>query len=209
MTSNKVNKFLLATSIISTLILVIGATFSYFTISTRSKLDAIAVEAGSIKLGIGVSNLTSGLRLIPMNDEDIMTAYKQNCIDDKGFGACNFFKFDVSNFSYKQDLIGEINFDVNNIENLRYIVLDENDNIYLEKTNVSNGKTTSLPLGEHFILNEGTEISPTMRTFKLVIWLTNLEEDQNDYDAGGTYSATVTYSSVNGDVLTGTIKGMK
>lgn len=209
MDSNKVNKFLLATTVLSILILLVGTTFSYFTISNRSKLNAMSVEAGRVKLGLGVSDMTSGIKLIPTRDEDIMIAYKHNCIDDYGFGACNIFEFSVSNFSNSQDVIGNISFDVKNIEHLSYIILDENDNIYLEKTSIPNGISSNLSLGEHFILEDGSEVTPSNKVFKLVIWLSNLDKAQDEEDAGGTYSATVTYSSVNGNILTGTVNGIK
>lgn len=208
MDSNKVNKFLLITTILSVSILLIGATFSYFTVNNKSKLNAVSVSAGRVQLGLGVSDMTAGIKLIPTRDEDIMTAYKHNCIDDNGYGACNVFSFSLSNFSKAQDVIGKIDFTVNNIEHLSYMVLDDNDEIYLSKTSIPNGTSSGLSLGEHFILGEGTEISPTTKNFKLVIWLSNLEEAQEKEDAG-TYSAVVTYSSVDGSMLTGTVSGIK
>ena len=197
MDSNKVNKFLLITTILSVSILLIGATFSYFTVSNKSKLNAVSVSA-----------MTSGIKLIPTRDEDIMTAYKHNCIDDNGYGACNVFSFSLSNFSKAQDVIGKIDFTVNNIEHLSYMVLDDNDEIYLSKTSIPNGTSSGLSLGEHFILGDATEVNPATKNFKLVIWLSNLEEAQEKEDAG-TYSAVVTYSSVDGSMLTGTVNGIK
>ena len=205
---NKVNKFLLITTILSVSILLIGATFSYFTVSNKSKLNAVSVSAGRVQLGLGVSDMTAGIKLIPTRDEDIMTAYKHNCIDDNGYGACNVFSFSLSNFSKAQDVIGKIDFTVNNIEHLSYMVLDDNDEIYLSKTSIPNGTSSGLSLGEHFILGDATEVNPTTKNFKLVIWLSNLEEAQEKEDAG-TYSAVVTYSSVDGSMLTGTVSGIK
>lgn len=204
---NKVNIFLLITTIFSTLILLIGATFSYFSTRNMSKMNALAVEAGKVRLGLSVSALSTGHKLIPTNDSDIMTAYKQNCIDDYGNGACSLYEFEVYNFNKSQDVIGKIDFNVSKIENLSYMILDENDNVYLSKISVPNGETKDLPLGEHFLLGEATELSSTSRKFKLIIWLTNLEEDQNDIDAGGSFSAVITFSSVTGGRLTATVEG--
>ena len=208
MDSNKVNNFLLITTILSVSILLIGATFSYFTISNKSKLNAVSVSAGRVQLGLGVSDMTAGIKLIPTRDEDIMTAYKHNCIDDNGYGACNVFTFSLSNFSKAQDVIGKIDFTVNNIEHLSYMVLDDNDEIYLNKSSIPNGTSSGLSLGEHFVLGDATEVNPSTKNFKLVIWLSNLEEAQEKEDTG-TYSAVVTYSSVDGSMLTGTINGIK
>lgn len=207
MKQNKINVFLLVTSILSTFILLIGATFSYFSTRNMSKMNALAVEAGKVKLGLGVSPLYTGYKLIPTNDSDIMTAYDQQCLDDYGNGACLAYEFEVYNFNLKQDVIGKIDFNVEGIENLSYIVLDENDTIYLDKTSVGNGITKDLPLGEHFILEDATELNSKSKKFKLIIWLTNLEQDQNEIDAGGQFSATITFSSVYGGKLTATIDG--
>ena len=207
MKQNKINMFLLVTSILSTFILLIGATFSYFNTRNMSKMNALAVEAGKVRLGLGVSPLYTGYKLIPTNDSDIMTAYNQTCLDDYGSGACLAYEFEVYNFNLKQDVIGKIDFNVEGIENLSYIVLDENDTIYLDKTSVGNGITKDLPLGEHFILEDATELNSKSKKFKLIIWLTNLEQDQNETDAGGQFSATITFSSVYGGKLTATIDG--
>lgn len=207
MKQNKINMFLLVTSILSTFILLIGATFSYFNTRNMSKMNALSVEAGKVRLGLGVSPLYTGYKLIPTNDSDIMTAYNQKCLDDYGYGACLAYEFEVYNFNLKQDVIGKIDFNVEGIENLSYMVLDENDTIYLDKTSVGNGITKDLPLGEHFILEDATELNSKSKKFKLIIWLTNLEQDQNDTDAGGQFSATITFSSVYGGKLTATIDG--
>ena len=187
MKQNKINLFLLITTIFSSVILLVGATFSYFTTKNMSEMNALAIEAGKVKLGLGVSPIYANNKLIPTNDEDIMKAYNQKCIDDYGFGACLVYQFEVYNFNAKQDVIGKIDFDVNDIENLSYMVLDENDNVYLDKTSVGNGITKDLPLGEHFILDNASQLNGKSKKFKLIIWLTNLKDvDQNDTDGGGT-----------------------
>lgn len=204
---NKINIFLLITTIFSTFILLIGATFSYFSTKNMSDMNSLAVEAGKVKLGLSVSALSTGHKLIPTNDSDIMTAYKQNCIDDYGNGACSLYEFEIYNFNKSQDVIGKIDFDVKEIENLSYMILDENDNVYLSKTSVPKGETKDLPLGEHFILGNATELNSTSKKFKLIIWLTNLDKDQNGIDAGGSFSAVITFSSVTGGRLTATVDG--
>ena len=227
MSDNKINKFLLVTTILSVTIMLIGATFSYFTVSNRSKVDAVTVQAGKVSLGLSVSNLTSGIKLIPMNDGDVKTAFRQGCIDDNGFGACNIFEFTVSNFYKTQDIIGTINFEVNGIDNLKYMVLDDfdenNDNCnkmidkddneyctYVDKTSISNGTNLNLSLGEHFVLENGSEVTPATKNFKLIVWLSNfVDREQDDVDAGGTYVATANYvSASNGGILTGTVSGI-
>lgn len=201
--------FIIATSFLSILILIIGTTFSYFTISAQSKLNAVAVEAGKIKLGLGVSSIYTGHNLIPTDDKDIMVAYKQKCLDDYNYGACLAYGFEIFNYYKSQSIIGHINFEVEGIENLSYMILDENDEVYLNKTSVS-GDTSKMSLGPSFTLKGATLNKPVSKKFVLLVWLSNLENiEQNENDSGGKFSATVTYESVYGGKLTGTIVGYK
>ncbi len=206
MKGNKINKFLLLTSILSMIIILVGVTFSYFTITARGKADAISVEAGKAKLGLGVSQKFTPKKLIPTADDDIMVAYKQECTDDNGFGSCLAFELELTNFTDKQDITGTINFNVSNIEDLSYIVLNEDGSTYLEKTKVESGKSQSL--GNNFTLNSGSSLLPSSKKFILVVWLTNKNEAQESYDATGKFSATVTFETTTGREVTGTIKGI-
>lgn len=207
MRENKINLFLLITSVLSIIMLVIGGTYSYFNMRTMSKLNAVAVEAGKIKIGLGVSPIYTGYKLIPTNDSDIMTAYNQKCLDDYDNGACLAYGLEIFNFSTNaQQAFGTINFTLNNIENLRYLILDENNNVYLDKSKVTANK--DLTLGDSFTINGVTTGKQFgSKKFVLIVWLSNLNEDQTPIDAGGTFSATVTYSSIYGGKLTATISG--
>ena len=145
-----------------------------------------------------------------ISDEDVldMTAYNNKCIDIYGNGAYLAYDLEITNFNGNQDMIGTIDFNVDGIENLSYIVLDEEGNKYLGKTSVKNGITENMSLGEHFLLNNATESNPSKRNFTLIVWLTNLNEDQTDFDAGGSFTASVSYeSAIYGSKLTGTIYG--
>ncbi len=206
MRENKLNVFLLITSVLSISILVIGATYSFFTMSTMSKVNAVSVEAGKVQLGLGISPIYTGYKLVPMNDEDVMKAYHQKCLDNIGSGACLAYGIEVFNFADSQDIIGKIDFNLNGIANLSYLVLDENNNIYLNNTKVGeNG--TNMPLGDSFTLNNGSSTAPFSRKFVLILWISNLDRNQNEEDMGGVFSATVTYSSVLGGRITATVDG--
>ena len=207
MSDNKSSKILIVTSILSMFILIVGTTFSYFSISNKSDDDALVVKSATVDLMLDITSKFVGHKLIPTNDEDIMIAYNNKCVDIYGFGACLAYDIDVSNGSSKQDLIGTIDFTIAGIENLSYMLLDENGDIYLEKTSIKGDDTNGMSLGEHFILDDASLENRTRKKFVLIIWLTNLEEIQDEFDAGGTFSASITYQSVLGNKLTGSING--
>lgn len=209
MKKNKINVFLLVTSILSTLILLIGATFSYFTVSTMSKMNTIAVESGQIRIGLGVSSIYSGHSLIPLKDEYVDKAYNQKCVDDLDRGACLAFGLEVFNFSKPTEIEGIIDFDISGIDNLSYMVLDEDGNTYLDVTHINSSSSNKLSLGDKFVLDDATNVSRTSKKFTLLIWLTDNGEIQDETDAGGSFHANVTFSSTYGGRLTGSIDGMK
>lgn len=209
MNSNKVNIFLLITSVLSTLILVIGATFSYFTATSMSDVDALAVSAGKISLGLGISAENTGHLLIPLRDEDIELAYAQKCVDDFGMGACLSYTLELFNYNTAVNVEGRIDFTITDIENLSYMVLDENGNRYLDVTHVDKNNSTGLTLGNDFTIASGSEAMATSKKFTLLIWLSNLEGDQTEDDAAGNFEAVVSYNSTYNGRLTATVKGME
>lgn len=191
----KKNKIMLIIPILLLIIMLLGTTFSYFAASAKADQD-IDVVAANFDAGVTISELYGGKSLIPMNDSDVMTGYINQCVDRYGYGACYAYNIHIENTGDKFSYVGSINFDVTDIENLKYLVLDEDNNKYVEDTLISGDDQT---LGDSFELGTGES-----RDFVLVIWLSNLEGPQDDQDAGGNFSASVTYETAYGSKITGT-----
>ena len=199
-------RILLAVYIFSFVIMLFGVAFSYFTARTRSENNALNIKSGHISLELEVAQKYAGKDLIPTNDSDIMTAYHKKCIDDKNRGACSAYDITVTNRTARQDVTGIIDFDINHIENLSYLVLDEDEKIYQNITKISES-TKNMPLGSNFILDDAVKTGiATKRKFTLIIWLSNYDHNQNE-DKDGTFEATVTYNSVYSQKLSSTISG--
>lgn len=193
----KPNKFMLIISILTMLVILIGSTFAYFAISASSTEGAVATEAAVINIKLDVLPLYTGNGLIPTNDTDINIAYQNQCVDKYGSGACSAYTIKVGNDGQDTEFVGTINFTLEDITNFKYLVLDNNDNVYQSAVVVDAGNEQSL--GNKFSLASGTE-----RTFTLIMWLPNFNYDQSDDDANGHFSATVTYTSAFGSRVTGT-----
>lgn len=189
------NKIMMIISILLLIIMLLGTTFSYFAASAKADQN-IDIVAANFDAGVTISEFYGGKSLIPMNDSDVMTGYNNQCVDDLGYGACYAYNIHVENTGDKFSYVGSIDFDVTDIENLKYLVLDEENNKYVEDTLISGEDQT---LGDSFELDTGES-----RDFVLVIWLSNLEGPQDDQDAGGNFSASVTYESTYGSKITGT-----
>ena len=178
----------------------IGATFSYFSTMNASSTGAVAAGSGHVGIGLFVTPLFDSKPLIPMNDDDIWKAYDNECIDDNEYGACQAYNVDVVNNGGESDYTGTINFEIGNITNLNYMVLDENDNVYVPKTRINSG--TDQTMGNSFTITDGET-----KNFKLLIWLSNYTRNQDEEDGGGTYSASMTFESVGGYKISGAITG--
>lgn len=192
----KRDKFMMGISILLLIVMMLGATFSYFAAITRGDENIVAVAA-NFGAGVEITGLYGGKSLIPMDDNDVMIGYNNQCVDRRGFGACYAYNIHVENTGDKFSYVGTINFNVNDIANLKYLLLDEDNNKYVDNTAILSGEDQTL--GDSFELDTGES-----RDFVLVIWLTNLPGPQDDEDAGGNFSATVTYESTYGSKITGT-----
>lgn len=200
----KSTNILIIISIISCIILLIGAIFSYFTINNRSNEDAIKVNAAKTKLDLKLSSLYVGDKLLPMNDSDVMKAYNNECLDDFGNRACLAYTIEVTSYYPQNEIIGNISFNVNDIENLSYLVLDDNNNIYLDKTSIDKNNSSNLSLGNSFTIENANSEGKTKK-FILIIWLTNLDVDQSITDARKNFNASVSYNSIYGSNLTASL----
>ena len=191
----KVNKFLSVISILTIVVMLIGATFAYFSVSTASNEGAIAAEAAYFDIKLAVEPLYTGKSLIPTNDSDIDIAFNNECVDKYNNGACSAYTITVKNDGQEGDYIGNIEFNLVGITNLMYRLLDENGNVYVNDTLIESDTIQSL--GNQFMMTNGDE-----KTFTLVIWLSNKQYIQDDDDANGSFSASVTYTSSVGSLVT-------
>jgi len=210
MNTNKVNIFLLITSVLSTLILAVGATFSYFTATSMSDVDAVSLSAADVKINFSVSELYTGYALIPLKDDLIDKAYDKRCIDDLGRGACLAYSLDLFNFSKEKELIGTIDFAIEEIENLSYMVLNEDGSKYLDITHVDSTSSFGLSLGDSFTISDGRLVDTgETKKFILLIWLTDNGEIQNETDGSGHFEAAITFSSTYGSKVTASVAGIE
>lgn len=203
---NKKNLFVILYLLILVTLL-LEVTFSYFTAKAKSGNNALDAKSGELTLSLSVASKYSGVSLIPLDDNDIMKAYHNKCVDDKGRGACVAYDIALLNDSARQKVIGTIDFEINGIENLSYMVLDEKEKVYQQITKISNS-ISNMPLGGYFILDSAFELGrATKKNFILLIWLSDYEYDQVE-DKGGNFSATITYNSIYGRKLSSNIIGL-
>lgn len=205
MSSKEKTLLFLAIYIFSFIFMSFGGAFSYFSARTRSHENALDAKSGHLSLGLEIKAKYAGHDLIPIDDKDIMIAYNKECKDNKDKGVCLAYDIFITNNSVRQDVTGNIDFELDHIENLSYLVMDENGNVYQETKKVS-GTVSGMPLGNNFILDTASEEAPITKKFTLLLWITNMDYEQKE-DYNGNFSAYVTYNSIFGQKLSSNISG--
>lgn len=193
----KGNRTMTLLSVLCLLVITIGSTFAFFTASVQGDKD---LELSSYKFALNL-NLDSefvGPSLIPIYDKDILKGYNQSCKDDLNRRVCISYKIVLENDGDSDTLEGLLDLDLVKVQNLSYMVLDSSKNEFQATTKVNDGK--NLSLGGSFDMNKGD-----VKTFYLIIWLTDTGDIQDNIDADGTFSGSVTYQSTHGRELVGTI----
>lgn len=185
---------------LSFVFVLIGSTMAYFTMTSGSTQSAAGASSSNVGISLLAEPLYNEKKLIPLNDSDVMTAYDSNCVDINNYGACHAYTITIENAGNALTYDGYVNFELTNITNLNYMVLDENDDVYKAKTEITAGSWQSL--GNSFSLPaNGTKV------FTLIIWVPNYEYNQNTYDGGGVFSAIVKYAAQGNVQISGSITG--
>ena len=193
----KQNRFLIGISFMTLIVIIIGATFSYFNIMIKSNDDAVSINAATLGIKLNIKPLYERFDLIPLDNADVIKAFNAECIDNIGNSACTVYTIEVTNEGGDTDYFGSIKFYLNELTNLNYMVLNEDNSVYKDITTIVSD--TDQSLGEQFPLSNGES-----RLFKLIIWLPNFDRIQDEEDGLGSFNALVTYSSTAGSKVTGT-----
>ena len=198
-------------------IMTIGATYAYWTVSAGSGNQAVSTGSSVYSISMQVIPLEeyTGFSFIPMNDVDAMKALKNKCKDKYDRGACSAYQIRV--YDYQKDLgyiSGYLDFMTANMKNLSFMVLEEKDEFDEDKCLEINEKNfcvskeaTPMGSGEEVSMGDAYSVEGLdEKNLLLVLWLSNLEMNQNMMDIGN-FNVTVTIQAGNGGEIKGTIAG--
>ena len=179
-----------------------GTTFAFFS-STVKKNDALEVGSANYKLSLDSRVLYNEKTIIPTNDNDIMLALNNRCIDDLGFGACYAYTITMKSEGEDQEVLGKFQLLAEELPNLKYMILDadnmDDDGNYSIYKDIAFANSEYETIGEPIKLENGN-----VRSFILLIWLSNLDNSQNK-EAGKSFKGNITINSTLGSKITGTI----
>ena len=191
---NKETKTILTISLIGVLIiLLIGGTAAFFTTGDSDNTIELATE--NLENALNYTDNTNDMKsgLIPMNTSDVDIAYtKENrCIDKNGYSACSIYQFsieNVSNVTHNLNIIMKPT--INTFGNLYYIVYDlETKEKIIESTKLDN--TSEFNIASNIKLN-----SKAKKTYEILFYVNNINENQLETDTGKTFGATIIVNSI-------------
>lgn len=191
----------------------IGATYAYWTATTSSLNEAVQTGSTIYSISMDITPLYNDFSFIPMNDADALKALRKGCKDKYDRGACSAYTIRVYDYNADLDYIsGFMNVTTNNMTNLSYMMLRLSD-VYDEEKCVMVGEesycisqnATQIQPIEDLTLGDAYDVLGMSETkFILMIWLTNLNQSQNDIDIGS-FNASVTFQAGNGGEIKGSI----
>lgn len=79
-------------------LIIVGATYAYFTASTKDE-NTVKGDAATVTFGLSVEKITSvdmAFGLVPMKNKQAPNAAKQGCYDDFGNAGCQMYKITVN-----------------------------------------------------------------------------------------------------------------
>ncbi len=192
---------------------IIGSTYAYLTAKVESAANSISTSSSTYSLSMNITPIYNDFRVIPMNDTDIIKALKNKCKDKYNRGACSLYKINIDGYDTKlKTLTGKMDVELINIVNLSYMFFEEKDEVINEDRCISvdekiyciSKEATPVLEGKNLDLGSYNIENSTEKNFLLALWLTNLEESQNNYDLGD-YNAKITFSMGDGGSITGNI----
>lgn len=189
---------------VATLIVaIIGATFAYFSvnanITNNNGISGDTVNVSETTITGTLTRVTqSTVAMVPLKTEDLQKGITgengQQCIDKNGAKVCDIYTLTINNSSDAPvSLAGDLTITATNMADLRWSLL--------ESTTSATGATAKDVNDTVIVANELLAANDGSKTYYFVIWFNETEENQNA-QAGKSYTGTVTFTAANGGRIT-------
>lgn len=189
---------------VATLIVaIIGATFAYFSVSAnianKNDIAGSTVELSETTITGTLTRVTpSTVSMVPLKTEELQKGItgegNQKCIDENGAKVCDIYTLTINNTSNAPvSLAGNLNITATDMADLRWSLLESPDS--------ATGATAKAVSDTVIVANEVLAAKTGTKTYHFVIWFNETEENQNT-QAGKSYTGTVAFSAANGGKIT-------
>ena len=198
--------FYMIIAMLTLIVAIVGATFAYFSLQAS---DENTVKGNAAKVGLSLEvrkvSVDASGDLIPLDETLLEKAIagdsateNQMCVDKNGNTVCQVYEVKVTNEGSAATAVnGSLTLSAKTITNLKWqIMTDQSTPV----TDSGQFKTTD---DTEIAKNDTIEANPGSKTYYIMIWIDEIESDQNDSDTGA-FTGVVSFTSADGSGVTGT-----
>ena len=175
---NKILVSVLAVILITTL--TVGVTYAYLV--AHDSQNITVKSASGINSVLTLTTVKETSNMVPIMDNKIITAIKNNCVDKNNYDVCSLYNVKLTNTSSVESLYGYVRTVSSSYTttNLRYQIFDSSYNAVTDVMTISNSSDGFVYFekssGKLTITSNGTN------NYYFVIWLTDTGAEQSsDY----------------------------
>ena len=198
--------FYMIIAMLTLIVAIVGATFAYFSLQAS---DENTVKGNAAKVGLSLEvrkvSVDASGDLIPLDETLLEKAIagdsateNQMCVDKNGNTVCQVYELKVTNEGTAATAVnGSLTLTAETITNLKWqIMTDQNTPV----TDSGQFKTTD---DTEIAKNDTIEANPGTKSYYIMIWIDETENEQNDSDVGS-FTGVVSFTSADGSGVTGT-----
>lgn len=175
---NKILVSVLAVILITTL--TVGVTYAYLV--AQDSQNITVKSASGINSVLTLTTVKETSNMVPIMDNKIVTAIKNNCVDKNNYDVCSLYSVKLTNTSSTESLYGYVRTVSSSYTttNLRYQIFDSSYNAVTDIMTISNSS-------DSFVYFEKSSSKLTITSngtnnYYFVIWLTDTGAEQSsDY----------------------------
>lgn len=198
--------FYMIIAMLTLIVAIVGATFAYFSLQAS---DENTVKGNAAKVGLSLEvrkvSVDATGDLVPLDELLLEKAIKgdsetgsQMCVDKNGNTVCQVYEVKVTNEGTAATAVnGTLTLTAETITNLKWQIMTDQDT---PVTDSGQFKTTD---DTEIAKNDTVEANPGTKSYYIMIWIDEIEEDQNDSDTGA-FTGVVSFTSADGSGVTGT-----
>lgn len=175
---NKILVSVLAVILITTL--TVGVTYAYLV--AHDSQNITVKSASGINSVLTLTTVKETSNMVPIMDNKIVTAIKNNCVDKNNYDVCSLYSVKLTNTSSAESLYGYVRTVSSSYTttNLRYQIFDSSYNAVTDVMTISNSSN-----GFVYFEKSSSKLTITSdgtKNYYFVIWLTDTGAEQSsDY----------------------------
>lgn len=198
--------FYMIIAMLTLIVAIVGATFAYFSLQAS---DENTVKGNAAKVGLSLEvrkvSVDASGDLIPLDETLLEKAIagdsateNQMCVDKNGNTVCQVYEVKVTNEGTAATAVnGTLTLSAETITNLKWQIMTDQDTPVMDSGQFKTTDDTEIAK------NDTIEANPGSKTYYIMIWIDEIESDQNDSDTGA-FTGVVSFTSADGSGVTGT-----